>query len=96
MLHTNCGNCDWHSRLRQVPDRKTYCERYARWVGIDDTLDCFEEYNYDRSDEERRRRGEKLRKEEADAKKHRKNLRWTIILGLGSIIVIILIAVFSC
>jgi uncharacterized integral membrane protein len=59
-------------------------------------LDCFEEYNYDRSDEERRRREEELRKEEADARKHRKNLRWTIILGLGSIIVAILIAVFSC
>jgi hypothetical protein len=96
MAHTNCGNCDWHTRIRQVPDRKTYCERYEKWVGIDDTLDCFEAYNYDRSDEDRRRGGRELRKEEAEAKRQRKNLMWTIIIGFGSIIVAILIAMFSC
>jgi len=54
-MQTNCGNCDWHTKIDHTAGkRNTYCEYRLAWVSIDGTCEHFKTFDYSKGDSERR------------------------------------------
>jgi len=97
MANTKCGNCDWHTHIKsswpRASSRKTYCELNQTWKDINDTCEKFTEYNYRRTDDQRRNDAKESFKKIEENKKFQW-IKWGTIAAI-ILVILTLILIFK-
>jgi len=92
-MSKNCGNCNWHTQIDRTNGKKnTYCEHKGAWVGIDETCDDFQTYEYGKGDSERRATA----KQHQERKDRQSSLKWQKIAVVIAVIAVLIAFIRLC